>query len=132
MTSLAATKWILICLVALVVAIINGIILKSEYKKHRLNKTSYTTKYLQYSCFGCLICGVIHPLINCLRFVNGFCYILTNTKSLFLFMQGTFMGFYQLARLHYCFSQSQVYSSKGYPRCLFIIMIIIGALFIAS
>ena len=36
------------------------------------------------------------------------------------------MGFYQLSRLHYCFSNSQIHSDKGYPKWLFNIMYTIG------
>ena len=36
------------------------------------------------------------------------------------------MGFYQLSRLYYCFSNQQIHSNKGYPKCLFIIMYAMG------
>ena len=38
------------------------------------------------------------------------------------------MGFYQLSRLYYSFANSQIHSNKGYPKCIFIIMIIFGVL----
>ena len=40
----------------------------------------------------------------------------------------TSYSFYKLARLHYCFSQSQSHTTNGYPNSLFIIMSIIQIL----
>ena len=36
------------------------------------------------------------------------------------------MGFNQISRLYYCFSQSQVHSTKGYPNWLFFLVIFVG------
>jgi len=36
------------------------------------------------------------------------------------------LGFYQLSRLHYCFSRDRVHSDKGYPFWAFTVMISIG------
>ena len=36
------------------------------------------------------------------------------------------LGYYQISRLHYCFSKKQIHSKLGYPTCLFIILFLIG------
>lgn len=36
------------------------------------------------------------------------------------------MGYYQLSRLKYCFSNDQIHSTKGYPKWLFIFMYVLG------
>eukprot|EP01084_Bolivina_argentea_P007980 14935_1 len=47
-------------------------------------------------------------------------------------IQLIFMGYYQLSRLHYCFSSSQVHSKQGYPDWLFIIMYSVATLAILT
>ena len=42
------------------------------------------------------------------------------------------MGLYQLSRLHYCFANDKIHSNKGYPKWLFISMIISGILLMMS
>ena len=42
-----------------------------------------------------------------------------------VYFQIVTMECYQLSRLYYCFSRSQVHSDKGYPKCLFITMFLI-------
>ena len=41
-------------------------------------------------------------------------------------LQPFFMGFYQLARLYYCFANNQIHSDKGYPKKMYVIMYIFG------
>ena len=57
-----------------------------------------------------------------------FCFIGKPSQIMLISVQGIFMGFNQLARLHYCFSENSVHSAKCYPNWLFIIMIAIGSI----
>ena len=107
--------------------IITSYIFKRECMKIRSGQATYTTNYLKLWSVLCLLCGPIQGLSTLLRYMDGLCYITWYIRHITLMLQPIFMGFYQLSRLYYCFSQNQVYSDKGYPSYLFIVMFIIGA-----
>merc|ERR1719356_1716230 len=73
-----------------------------------------------------MISGTLFSIVNSVRFVPILCSFSTSFLHSILWTQAVFMGFYQISKLYYCFSQNQIYSKKGYPNWLFIIMYIIG------
>ena len=105
-------------------------LLMFEVKKRKRMNASFTTKSLQYSSIICMTAAFI---VNLIYSINDF-YVLCNFISVLaviaLAVQMVFMGFYQLARLHYCFANDKIYSNKGYPNWVFNVMIIIGILLI--
>lgn len=124
----SAAEWICIALCALLASILNIKILWTECKKRQLEDTKFTTKWLQLFSLLTIIFGTLFTMIRFLGYLPIFCLINGALLYSSIVSQIVFMGFYQLSRIYYCFSQSQVYSKKGYPNCLFIIMFIIGVL----
>ena len=123
-----AAKWISDLAMCIINTLLIGALLHSEFKKRRESSTSFTTKWFKLFSISCIICCFSAAMCGMLSYIPIFC-----TFSLFLnyllgFYAVTFMGFYQLSRLYYCFANAQIHSDKGYPKCLFIFMFIIGIL----
>ena len=72
-----------------------------------------------WSCF-------IAALFVTLAVFPGFCYLGLSGKAIVFGFAIVFMGWYQLSRLHYCFSNEQIHNRNGYPLSLFIVLIAFG------
>ena len=118
-------QWIPETLIAFIVSIITIWMLKHERKQRRDKAVKFTTKSLEFCSILCIICGLITNIFLFARNVNGFCHFSAFIFDVFAALQATFMGLYQLSRLYYCFANNQIYSNNGYPKWLFILMIVI-------
>ena len=127
-TKLSPLIWIPVAVVGLFETILTSIILHKERQKRKLSNTLFTTKYLKLWSYCCIICGPTISVSLTLSFFSPFCYFIWYIQFLASFIQSIFLGYYQLSRLYYCFSQNQVYSNNGYPNWLFIIMYCMGLL----
>ena len=125
-------RWIILTMTALINVVIVLIILKQEIKKRVEPAAKFTTTSLKYTSFTCIVSGFIANVSFLLLYLDGFCIFASYIGSVFLGLQGISMGLYQLSRLYYCFSNSQIHSDKGYPRWVFIIMVIFGVLLTLS
>lgn len=103
-----------------------NIIVYSEISKRQLPTTKFSSKYLCFTSAVCIWCGPISSLLLILSVVPGFCMMRLIGSAMVLSTQFQFMSFYQLSRLHYCFSNQQLRANKGYPLWIFVVMIIIG------
>eukprot|EP01084_Bolivina_argentea_P059256 108167_1 len=110
--------------------IINATIFLKEYKKRKSAESKLTIKSLQILSMLCIIFGVLEGFSNFVIYIYGFCYFAEQIAFVFLALQCLSMGFYQLCRLYYCFSINEAYSNRGYANWLFIIMYLIGILWI--
>ena len=121
--------WVADSIVSFVCTLIQVWLLKKELNLIRNGSANYTTPYLRLWVLLCISSGILSTASRMLRYFPGVCHF-----AYFLIFsvgsasQPVFMGFYQLSRLYYCFSQSNVYSDKGYPQWLFYIMFTIGVL----
>ena len=106
--------------------------IEEEYNHIKQCTANYTTKHLKIFALLCICCGVISSVTAILRYFNGFCYIADFLHVIIGLWQSIFMGYFQLSRLYYSFSQNQVYSSKGYSTWLFIVMFAIGFILMIS
>ena len=122
--------WITECFINLLFALISIYILKKELSSIKSGNAKYTTKYLKLWSLLCLICGPIIGLSYVCQTFDGLCLLTWYSKILFGAWQSVFMGMYQLSRLYYCFSRDQIYSDRGYPKYVFIIMFGVGILFL--
>ena len=121
--------WLSEIIASFICTIIQSWLLKKELTRIRNGDANYTTPYLRLWVFLCIGCGILSTTSRVFRFFPGFCHFgYFATLDVASASQAIFMGFYQLSRLYYCFSIDNIYSDKGYPRCLFYIMFIIGAL----
>ena len=121
--------WITYTIVGLFTFISSTILFKKEIIKRKSGEPSFTTKYLKMWSITCICLGFIIGFDLFVYWIHGFCYISDWIFFIGMFYQIIFMGFYQLSRLYYCFAQNQVYSNKGYPNVVFIIMYSIGVIF---
>ena len=113
-------------LIGLACFVITGSVLHSEIRKRRLSTTLFSSGLLRFTSAGCLWCGPISSLFLIFSVIPGFCMIRLIGTMIPLYTQTTLLGFYQLSRLYYCFSNQQLHGKRGYPICLFLVMAIIG------
>eukprot|EP01084_Bolivina_argentea_P278412 475611_1 len=132
MSTIQPIEWIIVSFMALTATVTNCIILRKELKKLRSEHVNYTTKWLKLFSLLTMICGIVYTFINFVRYFPIFCQFAAPSSYFMIANQGVFMNFYQISRIYYCFSQSKVYSKKGYPNYLFVIMYSIGVLIIIS
>ena len=118
--------WITLSVIYLLFCFTNLLILKSEYHQRNDSSITFTTKWLKIFSMSCIICGFINPVFSLLGFVPYVCVLSEFINILATILEPLFMGYYQLSRLYYCFSNNQIHSNKGYPKCLFIYMYIFG------
>ena len=130
-------EWITSTLLGLIVVIINFTLLKKEWNKRKSKEAHFTNKQLQFSSLIMMICGVIAGLVFATSNLNGFCSFGYFSIFFIAYFQGFALEWYQLARLYYCFSRNKVYSNKGYPTWIFVLIMVAFilnciAMFIAS
>ena len=102
-------------------------ILYREHNKRNAADIKSPSKWLDIFSYLCIAVGPIYPLVLPLRHIKSLCSI-SVCISVTMVLQALFMEYFQLGRLHYCFSADQVHSNNGYPRWLFIFMFIIVTL----
>ena len=94
----------------------------NSFQKHPLFPSKYTKIFTLLS----MILSCISLLFGILAYVPKFCIYGLPLALISLTAAVTFFGYYQLARLYYCFSQNQVHSNHGYSNKLFIFMYSLG------
>ena len=97
-------------------------ILFSEIKHRKKLSITFTTKWLRLFSISCFITGCLAPLFLFLGYIPIFCTFARFIGFSCFALQGIFMGFYQLARLYYCFANTQIHSNRGYKKQVFIVM----------
>ena len=106
--SLSPAEWIPGAITYLIATIITFKILTTEIKKRRLSTTKFTTKSLEYLSLICIIAAFMTNLSLSINEINGFCHFATFFGLLCQSMYAGFIGFYQLSRLYYCFSNANI------------------------
>ena len=109
-------------------------ILRKEYKKRMSPDMKATSNNIYYvwlnrwsflSILSCLIAGVLYTG----RYLPYICIAAVGIDQAFLYITKVIIGFYQIARLQYCFLDKQIHSKKyGYSQALFIFLYINGGL----
>ena len=123
----SATHLVIESIVYIICIIINVTILKKEItKRNQLTRKVITTPFSRYSSLFCIISGNIICIFWLVSPIQGFCYFCHLIAHGFVWIQLVSMGFYQLSRLYYCYSNDKIHSKKGYPKWIFILMIGMG------
>ena len=125
-------KWVASSALGLCTMIVTGALLRSEAKHRKSGSAQFTTPYLKWWAHLCILCSFVYGLSVSLKFFDAFCFVMPFVEILSAFGFLTCMGFYQLSRIYYCFSQSKVYSNKGYPDWLFVLMHAVGVVVLAN
>ena len=117
-------KWIssVVIVIWVIGAIIPCYILRKEIQNRTANnkKPLFASKALRVLSILPLIFATIYPFSGILYHIDYLClYAFQFGVMIFCALVVSF-GFYQLARLYYCFSQAQSYSNTGYSNKLFI------------
>ena len=118
--------WIVRLVMGMIGFAITGRVLYYEVKKRRLPSTQFHSHYLRWTSAVCVWTAPIPPLLFIFGVIPGFCMIRFSGSIVISYTQIVFLSFYQLSRLHYCFSNQQLHGKKGYPQWIFILMVIIG------
>ena len=120
--------WICTVLIGLFNIHINGYLVQKEISKRRGGIAKFTSKYMRIFSIGTLWSGFIAALFVALPVFPGFCYLDLSGKAIVFGFQTQCMGWYQLSRLHYCFSNEKIHNRNGYPLSVFIILFAFGPL----
>ena len=118
--------WTIRLVLGMVGFAITGRVLYSEVKKRRLPTVQFYSQHLRITSAVCIWFAPITPLSLMLTLIPGFCMIRFICNMVPFYTQFVFLGFYQLSRLHYCFSNKQLHGNKGYPQWVFVVMVTIG------
>ena len=129
MTTVYPEVWIPTCIISLIFFLLTFRLVIKERKARKSENIQFTTKYLAFWSALCITTAPIASLIGTLRYFPGFCYISAYLFRINAFAGLIFVGYYQLARLYYCFARDKVHSNKGYPNWLFLIMFAIAFVF---
>ena len=123
--------WIPRCIISILVIIITGYILSSEIKQRQNNEqtTSFTTGWLKWFSLACITSSFLQYLSALMGFIPGLCTFNELFLNIFLVSVYISMGYYQLSRLYYCFSNESIHSKRGYPKWIFVFMFVFGAIF---
>ena len=112
---------------AFIATILNATLFTIEYYKRKSSeKVVFLSKWTKITSALCIIVGTLFTLSSIIAPLKIFCSFGKPLQFLLITAQCVFMGFNQIARLYYCFSQNQVHTKKGYSDYLFLFMVIIG------
>ena len=123
---LGPANWIIRILIGFTSFVTTGSLLHSEIRKRRLPTTLFSSGLLRLTSAGSLWCAPIASLLLVFTVIPVSCMMRWVGTMIALYTQMAFLGFYQLSRLYYCFSNQQLHGKHGYPICLFLVMGIIG------
>ena len=124
-TVIPPARWIIVSVLAAMNILAITICLRYEMKQRSQQNCSFTTNSLRYTSISCIICGLITNILSLAKLIPGLCLFVRWLSNVFWYLQFLSMGFYQLSRLYYSFANSQVHSDKGYPKWVFIVMLIV-------
>ena len=122
------SEWIVASSIGFIDVLLNIIILKKELDKRRNTEIHWVSNYLKYLSLICLISGVCFGFFFMTQDWPILCYFGWHLGIISIVIQQTSLGYYQLVRLYYCFSETSIHSTFGYSNILFIIMYTIGAI----
>ena len=130
----ALWSWPIFCVIGFIAMTIHIVMSYKEFKKRTSPQTNvlFISKWLKRFSTVCFLCGILSGFLAMIQLLPGICYIGWHIKQIIIHTQGVSMGFFQLSRLYYCFSQSTSYSDLGYSNKLFIIMYGIGIFILIS
>lgn len=114
-SEIAPEYWIPRALVSLIFIIMNGWILSKELWTRKTSPSiHFVTNSLRIFSILCIVFGFCGSIMVSVIYTPGFCHFGPSGSMICLDLQYLFMGWYQLTRLHYCFSREQIRSENGY------------------
>ena len=132
---LSPIEWVPGTTLNFISAMIGLSILINEIRRRRKTKRTlpFITKSLKMSSMSCITSGFLTNLQTFVSVFHGFCHFSAFLGNFTFAIHLVSMGSYQLFRLWHCHSVNNIHSNnKGYPKWLFIVMIVIGRLIIIN
>ena len=127
-TVLEPSEWIPRATVAGLGALLQLCILKMEIFNRRTQDATFSNHRMEVLPIITIISGITFSLSTANTFFPYLCNIAPLISFVSVASAGCSMGFYQMERLYYCFSQSKVHNKYGYPQWIFAVMFGIGIL----
>ena len=124
--TLSPLEWCIWLIIAMFSVTLTVLILRSECKKRRLDSSWFASDNLRITSAVSIGFGVVAAVQSCLDLFPGACMLQYTLSPIERGAQFIFMGFYQLSRLHYCFSKNSTHHDSGYPKWVFIMMVTAG------
>ena len=124
--TLSPLRWCIWLIIGIIATMLTGLVAFCECKKRQSETSWFASDYLKITSAISIGCGSVAALQSCLDILPGFCMIQYTLSPIARQTQFIFMGFYQLSRLHYCFSKTSSHHQNGYPKWLFIVMVSVG------
>jgi len=104
-----------------------------EIRKRRKSSIPFISKSLKVSSISCITSGFVTNLQTFVSVFHGFCHFSAFLGNFTFSIHVVSMGSYLLFRLWHCYSIKGVNSTKkGYPKWLFITLILIGRFIILN
>mmetsp|Transcript_24944 Transcript_24944/g.21821 ORF Transcript_24944/g.21821 Transcript_24944/m.21821 type:complete len:377 (-) Transcript_24944:180-1310(-) len=100
--------------------------IKNKRNAKNNEKSMKTPKYLDIWSTATFIAIIVTLSIMFISKIPSICSSIVPLYIFGFYFPRTCLSFFQISRLELCFSQSQVHSKFGYPKCVFIILYIIG------
>ena len=122
----SASYWMSFSALQILLVFISLLILRHEWKKRKEIDVKFTTKSLRLTSITCIIFGLVSNISFFFLWFDGLCIFTGWLANVSMYIQFLSMGFYQLSRLYYSFANDQIHSDKGYPKWIFITMIMFG------
>ena len=129
---LTPTNWSIWMIIGIITTILTAIVARMECKNRGTETNLFASDCLRITSAVSIGCGLTTPALMCLSVLPGVCILQWTSPFTMLGAQFVSMGFYQLSRLHYCFSQNSAQRRNGYPKWIFIAMVTFGSLLLAS
>ena len=93
-----------------------------ERQKRQQQDHLTVSKYLSIPSYLCIVLGAITTFFHILSYIPVLCIIRDILVTPIVTLQISTMECYQLTRLYYCFSRTQVHSNNGYPNWVFVVL----------
>jgi len=122
-------EWLISCGVALIFFLPTVYVLYIEISKRLMMMTRFPTLGLRLWSLICMCLGPVFQLSVALLYPDGVCHIAWFVANVAAIAQPIAMGFYQISRLHFCFSNHR---AMGYPNWLMLSMYTVGGLLLVN
>eukprot|EP01084_Bolivina_argentea_P276983 472718_1 len=121
-------EWISVSVISLIAVIIIAKMLHHEKQKRKSTDILFVNKWIKLWSSLSIALFCVWNIINAIEYFPLLCHFAHALDLAVLNIASGIVGFYQLSRLHYCFSQNSTYTKKGYSTFTFIIMYSFGIL----
>ena len=118
-------NWLISTGISIICFLISSAMYLRERRNRQRSHRVVPCKYLSASSYLCIILGPITTFLDILVYFPVFCHIYYILNPPTGMLQTAAMEFYQLSRLHYCFSRNRVHAHNSYPNWVFVVLFVV-------